>query len=448
MPDPPRDESPSGAAPQTQEHTPTGFHKVVTDLSRAAWLRLDNLFGDGFSVFVPDVQCWTPEAGRRLRAAAAGNREEDAGTFLEKLQDRLTGSDNADPPCSGADPASRPAELQSQTVDEASPDHRSPLLAPQPSGNDPVGVDRDLDAIHRKLYPQRPDRYIDWYTEPWYSQWKPSPHVDSCAWGCPCAQRGTLAGEQLARPRLRLPPHGPTRGHPLRSTPRVRAPCAHNCSMRSTPCSFTSVLFMLAHQPWKSATASTRRTSPRTGSCAPRRTEWRRCRQMQGAPAHVRSRLRRLAARLTGARLLVAGQPRPSWRASRLNRRYASALHVAELVLDHLGLSIEQGSQPVASFVTNMADTFERFVTTAVSEACAQQADPAGGRTCAQFQTVLDTDTRCLPTALCSALTVTPWATRPRTRRHSPSAMTSQHATFGSRRGRWESLRLRATCGQ
>ena len=181
MPDPPRDEPPSGAAPQTQEHTPTGFHRVVTDLSRAAWLCLDNLFGDGFSVFVPDVQCWTPEAGRGLRAAVAGNREEGAGTFLEKLQDRLTGSDSADPPCSGADPASRPAELQSQTVDEACSDHRSPLLAPQPSGNDPVGVDRDLDAIHRKLHPQTPDRHIDWYTEPWHSQWKPSPHVDSRA---------------------------------------------------------------------------------------------------------------------------------------------------------------------------------------------------------------------------------------------------------------------------
>ena len=42
---------------------------------------------------------------------------------------------------------------------------------------------------------------------------------------------------------------------------------------------------------------------------------------------------------------------------------------MAELVLEHLGLSIEQGSQPVASFVINMADTFERFVTTAVLDA-------------------------------------------------------------------------------
>lgn len=312
MPDPPRDESPSGAAPQTQEHTPTGFHRVVTDLSRAAWLCLDNLFGDGFSVFVPDVQCWTPEAGRGLRAAVAGNREEGAGTFLEKLQDRLTGSDSADPPCSGADPASRPAELQSQTVDEACSDHRSPLLAPQPSGNDPVGVDRDLDAIHRKLHPQTPDRHIDWYTEPWHSQWKPSPHVDS------------------------------------------RAVLVHLRAVHARPPTLEA-----RHDEYETHIPENRilRTAPH------------RMAQMQGVPANVRSRLRRLAARLAGARLLVAGQPRPSWRASRLNQRYVPALHVAELVLEHLGLSIEQGSQPVASFVINMADTFERFVTTAVLDA-------------------------------------------------------------------------------
>ncbi len=58
MPDLPTDESLADSSTQPGEHTSAeGFHKTVTDLSRAAWLSLDHLFGDGRSVFDANVEC-------------------------------------------------------------------------------------------------------------------------------------------------------------------------------------------------------------------------------------------------------------------------------------------------------------------------------------------------------------------------------------------------------
>lgn len=51
------------------------------------------------------------------------------------------------------------------------------------SGDDPISVDRDLDAIQKKLTQDNPDACIDWYQEPWRSmRWRSSKRVDSRAW--------------------------------------------------------------------------------------------------------------------------------------------------------------------------------------------------------------------------------------------------------------------------
>lgn len=51
------------------------------------------------------------------------------------------------------------------------------------SGNDPISVDRDLDAIQKKLTQGAAHAYIDWYVEPWRSiWWKSSKRADSRAW--------------------------------------------------------------------------------------------------------------------------------------------------------------------------------------------------------------------------------------------------------------------------
>lgn len=122
------------------------------------------------------------------------------------------------------------------------------------------------------------------------------------------------------------------------------------------------------------------------------RTALHRMAQVEGVPADIRGRIKRLEARLAGATLMAPGQPLPSWRASRLNRRYVPALHLAELVLEHLGLSTVHGTQRVASFVIDMAQTFERFVTASVTEAYTHRQVVAGGYTSAQFRTYLDID--------------------------------------------------------
>lgn len=92
-------------------------------------------------------------------------------------------------------------------------------------------------------------------------------------------------------------------------------------------------------------------------------------------PASVAGRLRRLSARLNGARLIARREPRPKWATSRLNARYVPALRLAELVLD--AASIEQGLGAVASsgFLIDTWRAFEDFVGIALGEALA----PHGG---------------------------------------------------------------------
>lgn len=121
------------------------------------------------------------------------------------------------------------------------------------------------------------------------------------------------------------------------------------------------------------------------------RTALHRMAQVSGVPTDVRGRIRRLEARLSGVALVTPGQPLPSWRANRLNRRYVPALRLAELVLEHLGLSTVHGDRQVASFVIDMAQAFERFVTASVAEAYGRRGVAPGGYTSAQFRTHLDT---------------------------------------------------------
>lgn len=101
----------------------------------------------------------------------------------------------------------------------------------------------------------------------------------------------------------------------------------------------------------------------------------------------VRDRLRHLAARLVGARILVGGVALPAWRPTRLNERYQPALRMAELVVQGLGLDTADGDRPVASFVVNMATVFEDFVEVALRESFARLST---GRTVGQFATHLD----------------------------------------------------------
>lgn len=86
---------PSVQPPPAPTPTPTSALdpslRVVTDLSRAAWLCLDHLFGDAHSVLDPTVECWTAENGRELHSAIMDNLDEGAGTFLEKLKGQLAG---------------------------------------------------------------------------------------------------------------------------------------------------------------------------------------------------------------------------------------------------------------------------------------------------------------------------------------------------------------------
>ena len=122
------------------------------------------------------------------------------------------------------------------------------------------------------------------------------------------------------------------------------------------------------------------------------RTALRRMGQVPDVPGKLRRQLRQLEARLADVTVLRAGQGQPAWSATRLNRRYVPALHLSELVLDHLGLSTAHGNQPVASFVIDMAQTFERFVTAAVTRGYAERDAGNGGWTTAQFHTFLDTE--------------------------------------------------------
>jgi 5-methylcytosine-specific restriction enzyme subunit McrC len=101
----------------------------------------------------------------------------------------------------------------------------------------------------------------------------------------------------------------------------------------------------------------------------------------------ARRRLVHLESRLAEVSILTSGGLIPAWQPSRLNSRYHSALRFAESILRRLTPSTTGGGQPVASFVVNMAEAFEGFVTTALSASFAEASE---GASIAQYMTHLD----------------------------------------------------------
>jgi 5-methylcytosine-specific restriction enzyme subunit McrC len=102
----------------------------------------------------------------------------------------------------------------------------------------------------------------------------------------------------------------------------------------------------------------------------------------------IRRGLRHLLTRLVDVTRLVPGQPPPSWHPTRLNTRYHTALHLADLVLR--GTSVEHAAGPVAvdGFLLDMPRLFEDFVTVALGEALTRH----GGRVRRQDPHHLDLD--------------------------------------------------------
>jgi len=105
----------------------------------------------------------------------------------------------------------------------------------------------------------------------------------------------------------------------------------------------------------------------------------------------ARHRLVHLESRLVDATLVRPSAGLPSWQPTRLNERYHPALRFAELVLARLTPSTTSGGggggQAVASFVVNMAEAFEGFVTAALTESFAAVST---GVSVGQYPTHLD----------------------------------------------------------
>jgi 5-methylcytosine-specific restriction enzyme subunit McrC len=89
----------------------------------------------------------------------------------------------------------------------------------------------------------------------------------------------------------------------------------------------------------------------------------------------TRRRLRHLLTRFLDVSPLVRGRDLPQWTPTRLNARYHTALHLAELVLRGTALQHQAGAVSVNGFLLDMPRLFEDFVTVALREALS----PFGG---------------------------------------------------------------------
>jgi 5-methylcytosine-specific restriction enzyme subunit McrC len=81
-----------------------------------------------------------------------------------------------------------------------------------------------------------------------------------------------------------------------------------------------------------------------------------------------RRRLQRLRQTLADVSMLSRGAALPRWQASRLNTRYHSALHLAEIVLAAESFEHRIGNLRVSGYMFDMWRVFEDFVTVALSE--------------------------------------------------------------------------------
>jgi 5-methylcytosine-specific restriction enzyme subunit McrC len=107
-------------------------------------------------------------------------------------------------------------------------------------------------------------------------------------------------------------------------------------------------------------------------------------------PAAVRIRLTRLDRDLADATVLISGQLAPSITITRLNRRYAPALHLARLVLDRTSIEDRQGTTIASGFLFDMNRVYEDWLTRAL----AGHLVVHGGYTRRQHPVALDDD-RC-----------------------------------------------------
>lgn len=105
-------------------------------------------------------------------------------------------------------------------------------------------------------------------------------------------------------------------------------------------------------------------------------------------PEAVRRRMGGLLLQFADVSPLTPGAPLPSWRITRLNRRYEMALELARLVLASSSFEHRVGTTPVEGFVLDLPRIFEDFVTAALRDAL-QELLP-GSRVQAQFATTLD----------------------------------------------------------
>jgi 5-methylcytosine-specific restriction enzyme subunit McrC len=100
----------------------------------------------------------------------------------------------------------------------------------------------------------------------------------------------------------------------------------------------------------------------------------------------ARRRLQRLRRALADVSVAPRGAALPTWRRSRLNIRYHSALALAQIVLAAESFEHHVGDLRVSGYMFDMWRVFEDFVTTALSEALS----PFGGRSITQAPLHLD----------------------------------------------------------
>nr|WP_225953569.1 McrC family protein [Kibdelosporangium phytohabitans] len=116
------------------------------------------------------------------------------------------------------------------------------------------------------------------------------------------------------------------------------------------------------------------------------RTAVRRMLKVPRVEADIRRRLQHVDNKLAGSSPLAPRALIPPWRPTRLNAPYQPALRIADLVLRTLSFEVGCNGLSIASFVVNMEQVFEDFVTTALTEAWST----GPGRTHRQFPARLD----------------------------------------------------------
>jgi 5-methylcytosine-specific restriction enzyme subunit McrC len=110
--------------------------------------------------------------------------------------------------------------------------------------------------------------------------------------------------------------------------------------------------------------------------------------RVQRLPRGVRTRLMRIRALLEDVEVIGDARRAKAPPSTRLNERYSAALSLAELILGATSLNAERGEVSSASFVFDMNQVFESFLTGALEDALR----PYRGWLRAQYRTTLAKD--------------------------------------------------------